>query len=196
MKHKIGIVGCGLIGQKRAANLSQNVELVSCFDDVNDYATAFAEKYGCSVSASLQEMLSDTDISAIIVATYHSSLADIGGQVLRSGKHLFLEKPGATNWRDLSSLIDLNNDFNRVIWVGYNHRFHDHARKMVSLIQDGEIGELMLMRARYGHGGRVGYDKEWRAKKELSGGGELIDQGAHLIDLASMILGDLKLCYG
>jgi predicted dehydrogenase len=54
------------------------------------------------------------------------------------------------------------------------------------------MGELMFLRARYGHGGRVGYDKEWRADPKLSGGGELIDQGIHLIDLAGWFLGGFK----
>ena len=59
-----------------------------------------------------------------------------------------------------------------------------------ALVDQGAIGELMFIRARYGHGGRLGYDKEWRANPLLSGGGELIDQGVHLIDLARWFLGD------
>jgi predicted dehydrogenase len=58
------------------------------------------------------------------------------------------------------------------------------------------LGELMFLRARYGHGGRVGYDREWRADPNLSGGGELIDQGAHLVDLARWFLGDFVTVQG
>ena len=74
--------------------------------------------------------------------------------------------------------------------VGFNHRFHPALRQARSLYESGALGPLMFIRGRYGHGGRVGYDREWRADPTLSGGGELIDQGVHLIDLAGWFLGD------
>ena len=74
--------------------------------------------------------------------------------------------------------------------VGYNHRFHPALAKAREMVNAGAVGPLMFIRARYGHGGRVGYDREWRADPELSGGGELIDQGVHLIDLAGWFLGE------
>ncbi|HIC20310.1 MAG TPA: Gfo/Idh/MocA family oxidoreductase, partial [Gammaproteobacteria bacterium] len=73
-----------------------------------------------------------------------------------------------------------------------NHRCHRAFQKMRGIVDAGEIGELMFLRARYGHGGRLGYEQEWRAQPELSGGGELIDQGVHLIDLARWFLGDFS----
>jgi predicted dehydrogenase len=57
-------------------------------------------------------------------------------------------------------------------------------------VDSGIAGELMFVRGRYGHGGRIGYDKEWRANPDLSGGGEMIDQGVHMIDLSRWFLGD------
>jgi predicted dehydrogenase len=76
-----------------------------------------------------------------------------------------------------------------VVKVGYNHRFHPAAQKARAILDAGDCGDVMFIRGRYGHGGRVGYDKEWRADPEKSGGGELIDQGVHLIDLARWFLG-------
>jgi predicted dehydrogenase len=74
--------------------------------------------------------------------------------------------------------------------VGFNHRYHRAFRKAREIFDSGVLGELMFIRGRYGHGGRPGYSQEWRAMPELSGGGELIDQGIHLIDLARWFLGD------
>jgi len=76
--------------------------------------------------------------------------------------------------------------------VGFNHRYHPALLKAHELVDAGELGELMFVRGRYGHGGRKGYDREWRANPALSGGGELIDQGVHLIDLSRWFLGDFS----
>jgi predicted dehydrogenase len=83
----------------------------------------------------------------------------------------------------------------RLVKVGFNHRFHPALLKARELVDQGHLGPLLFVRGRYGHGGRVGYEKEWRCVPEISGGGELIDQGSHLIDLARWFLGDLELCY-
>ncbi len=86
--------------------------------------------------------------------------------------------------------------FRRCVRVGYNHRYHPALQKARELVDAGAVGPLMFIRARYGHGGRVGYDREWRADPKLSGGGELIDQGVHLIDLAGWFLGDFTTVEG
>ena len=74
--------------------------------------------------------------------------------------------------------------------VGFNHRYHRALQKAKEIVNSGQLGDLMFLRARYGHGGRIGYDREWRSNPLLSGGGELIDQGPHLIDLSRWFLGD------
>ena len=79
---------------------------------------------------------------------------------------------------------------NRRVRVGFNHRYHPAIRKARELVDSGALGELMFLRARYGHGGRLGYEQEWRAQPAISGGGELIDQGVHVIDLARWFLGN------
>ena len=93
---------------------------------------------------------------------------------------------------ELDLLITMAERYNVLVRVGFNHRCHRAFQKMREIVDAGEIGELMFLRARYGHGGRLGYEQEWRAQPELSGGGELIDQGVHLIDLARWFLGDFS----
>src|SRR4029079_4059810 len=79
------------------------------------------------------------------------------------------------------------------VHVGFNHRFHPAIARAVGEARSGEHGEILHVRARYGHGGRPGYDREWRADPARSGGGELIDQGMHLLDLSHWLLGPLPL---
>jgi predicted dehydrogenase len=79
------------------------------------------------------------------------------------------------------------------IRVGFNHRYHPAFLKAKKLVKNNKIGKIMYIRAVYGHGGRLNYNKEWRFKKNFSGGGELIDKGSHLIDLSRIFLGNLKI---
>src|SRR5205085_425071 len=97
---------------------------------------------------------------------------------------------------ELDALIEAAARTRRLVRVGFNHRFHPALRKARELVESGVAGDLMFVRGRYGHGGRVGYDQEWRANPEVSGGGELIDQGVHLIDLARWFLGEFTTVSG
>jgi predicted dehydrogenase len=111
---------------------------------------------------------------------------------IAAGCHVLVEKPAARFMDDLKPLISMAERQKILVRVGFNHRCHRSFQKMREIVDAGEIGELMFLRARYGHGGRLGYEQEWRAQPELSGGGELIDQGVHLIDLSRWFLGDFS----
>ncbi len=76
--------------------------------------------------------------------------------------------------------------------AGYNHRFHPAIAGLHAAASQGRLGPLISVRGRYGHGGRPGYDREWRADPAISGGGELLDQGAHLLDLSRWLLDDFE----
>jgi len=187
---KFGIVGCGAIGHKRAKALKGLGEIVGCADiDVNK-SQAFSDDYGGSAFQGWKELLASTNLDAVIVATLHESLAQIALGAIEAGVHVFLEKPGARLSSELMPLIIAAKERGVVVRVGFNHRFHRSIQKAKEIIDSSILGELMFIRARYGHGGRLGYNQEWRARPELSGGGELIDQGPHLIDLSRWFLGD------
>ena len=188
----VAIVGCGLIGHKRAKNLGK-CRLVACVDQIAEKAENFARQYpDCVAYTDLQSALQHPGIEIVIVSTLHASLAEIALAAIQAGKQVLIEKPGGKRANELEPLIAAADKQNVVVRVGFNHRYHRAFRKARELVSQNELGELMFLRARYGHGGRVGYDKEWRAKPELSGGGELIDQGMHLIDLSRWFLGDFS----
>jgi predicted dehydrogenase len=126
------------------------------------------------------------------VATTNDMLAEVAQAALESGKHVLVEKPAARTVVEIEGLIRAAERHNTLIRVGFNHRYHPSMRKARELFAAGVLGDLMFIRARYGHGGRIGYEREWRANPAISGGGELIDQGVHVIDLARWFLGDFK----
>ena len=186
----IGIIGCGLIGQKRAKSLGDGGRLVACADIDKNRAKSLAETTNSTAFYDWQELLKLPEVELVVVATLHDSLAEITLAAIEAGKHILVEKPAARNTKELEPVIVSAKKKGVKVHVGFNHRYHRSLRKARELIDSGELGELMFIRARYGHGGRLGYEKEWRANPELSGGGELIDQGPHLIDLSRWFFGD------
>lgn len=189
------IIGCGLIGKKRAEGMKGNSNLIGCFDSSIKASQDFAEKYSCKSYLNLDVLLQNSEIDYVVIATQHSALMPIAIRAIEMGKHVFLEKPGALVSRDLKRIASLAVEKERKIHIGYNHKFHPSLMKMFEMIEDGAIGKLMYLRGRYGHGGRIGYENEWRANKQDSGGGELIDQGSHLLDISLEVLGNLKVDY-
>ena len=191
----VGIIGCGLIGKKRAsalASLNHQYQLITCFDTDNSRARNFASTYRVLVADTLEELLANDSVHVIIIATLHDSLAALTLKALQAGKHVLVEKPAARNVAELEPVIEYLSKTNLKVHVGFNHRYHRSLRKAKEIVSAGELGDLMFIRARYGHGARLGYDKEWRADPVLSGGGELIDQGPHLIDLSRWFLGEFS----
>jgi predicted dehydrogenase len=192
---KAAVIGCGLIGKKRAMSFPENIELVGCFDEVESKMENFAAEFNTQAFSSVESILEVPNLSFVVIATRHDSLQSLAIQALKSGKHVLIEKPGAINYLEFKSIYEEARRNDLKVHIGYNHRYHPALRKAFELFNDGLIGEIMFLRGRYGHGGRLGYEKEWRADKLKSGGGELIDQGTHLIDLSIGFLGELQVDY-
>lgn len=191
------IIGCGLIGRKRLAALGKTPPvLYACDLDTARAADLARLAPGCTPTTDYQVVLADPRVTAVIVATLNASLAPITLAAVRAGKHVLVEKPGALNAAQLRTIEAAARKTGALVRLGYNHRFHPALQQARDLIDRGALGPLMFLRARYGHGGRRGYDREWRADPALSGGGELIDQGVHLIDLARWFLGDFASVQG
>jgi predicted dehydrogenase len=190
MPANIAIVGCGLIGSKRAQSLA-GARLGICCDLDRGRALALAAAHpGAEIVADWHAAVALPDIQIVIVATTHDMLAPIAAEAAGAGKHVFIEKPGARRASELDPVAEAARRTGALVRVGFNHRFHRAIQKARAIFDSGAIGPLMFIRGRYGHGGRPGYEREWRADAALSGGGELLDQGVHLVDLARWFLGD------
>jgi predicted dehydrogenase len=189
-------VGCGLIGQKRSSALTNCAVTVCCDTDASRAATLAAKCPGAALLTDWHAAVSRPDVDLVFVATTHDMLAPVAEAAAAAGKHVLIEKPGARRASELDPVAAAAARTGALVRIGFNHRCHRAFRKAREIFLTGELGDMMFIRGRYGHGGRIGYDREWRAEPERSGGGELIDQGMHLIDLARWFLGDFQTVRG
>jgi predicted dehydrogenase len=187
----VAIIGCGLIGHKRLSALGDH-NLVAAAD----VQLERAKKLGAfwphvqMVTDDWRLAVTRPDVQIVIVATTNDALAEVAAEAVSAGKHVLVEKPAARSVADLNKLVVAAKDSKIIVKIGFNHRFHPAFIKARQIFDSGVLGPLMFIRARYGHGGRLGYEREWRADPKVSGGGEMLDQGVHLIDLARWFAGD------
>jgi predicted dehydrogenase len=187
---RAAIVGCGLIGRKRAQALA-GCNLTVCCDTAAGRAEALARTAPHAVAITdWRAAVTRADVDLVLVATTHDMLAPIAAAAADAGKHVLIEKPGARRAAELDAVRAAAQRSGACVRVGFNHRYHRAFRQARQILETGALGPMMFVRGRYGHGGRPGYEREWRAVPALSGGGELVDQGVHLIDLARWFLGD------
>lgn len=188
----VAVVGCGLIGAKRAAALGPAERLLGCHDIDAGATRALAERHGAVACVTLSELLQMRP-DVVIVATVHDNLAEIAGEALSAGAHVLVEKPAAVSTAEVDRLLDRQRASGRLVKVGFNHRFHTGIARAAAEVHSGRHGALLQIRGRYGHGGRPGYEREWRCDPVRAGGGELVDQGMHLLDLCNWLAGPLPL---
>lgn len=193
---RVALIGCGLVGEKRLKLLPPGTVTLTCDLDLERAAKLAGQSQGCEFTDSVEKAVRSPKVDVVMIATVNASLAPIACQAVEAGKHVLVEKPGATRVKELEHLEDLARQHGVQVRVGYNHRYHPAFLTAREIFNSGALGPMMFVRGRYGQGGRVGYDREWRADPKLSGGGELIDQGVHLIDLAGIFLGEFTVVEG
>jgi predicted dehydrogenase len=187
----VAIVGCGLIGSRRAATAAADprCELRLVVDTNEDAAGSLAQTYGARAASDWRAAVEDDSVGIVAVSTPNAFLREVAVAALGSGKNVLVEKPMGKDAADAAAIAAAAQASGKILKVGFNHRYHGALMKARDIFASGAIGTLVNIRARYGHGARPGYEREWRADPALAGGGELTDQGAHLIDLVLWLAG-------
>ena len=189
---KVGIVGAGLQGKRRAQALKavDGSELVIVADVRQDAAAALAADAGCVTTSHWEDVVACDDVEEVVVCTPPHLHAQISIAAMRTGKHVLCEKPLARSVDEAEEMVRVAQEMVVRLKCGFNLRHHPGIQQARQWFERGCIGEIMFIRCRYGIGGRPGYDHEWRTKAEISGGGQLMDQGIHVLDLCRWFLGD------
>jgi predicted dehydrogenase len=195
---RIALIGAGRIGRRRAATAaaSSGSRLVMIADTDEARAMELATTYGCAFAREWEAAVAHPEVDAVVICTPNKFLSPITLAALSVKKHVLCEKPLGRNLAEATQMAEAARQQERILKVGFTLRFHPGLREAHRKCRAGEIGPLFYVRAAYGHGGRPGYAQEWRADPDLAGGGELLDQGVHLIDLARWFLGDFKEAQG
>ena len=155
---KVGIIGCGLICRKRAESLGDNTLVAVADSDISKAYTLALDYTGVKVFSDYKELLKE-EIDIVVVSTPNNMLAKISLDAINSGKHVLIEKPGAIHYTEFDPLISASNKNNVKVKIGYNLRYHRAINEAISMCNIEKIGEIMFIRAHYGHGGRLGYEK-------------------------------------
>ncbi|NQU34180.1 MAG: Gfo/Idh/MocA family oxidoreductase [Bacteroidetes bacterium] len=186
MNCKVGIIGYGKMGKirhKAIRNLS-NAKVVALSEPSGGV------EINSTPNISLDNIIKSKDIDAIIICTPNYLNKDLTIKSLSAGKHVFCEKPPCFTGKDMLEIIQAEKLSGKKLMYGFNHRHHDSIMKMKRNIDNNEFGKILWMRGRYGKSVTPDYYYQWRAKKDLAGGGILIDQGIHMLDLFLHLGGD------
>ena len=195
----LAMIGAGGIGHSWATAIAKTrgVHLRAVADlDKKRAQEVAALVPGCRVETNWRAIIADRDIDAVLICTPHKWLASISYAALKAHKHVLCEKPAGVNTKEVEKNIRIAKRNKLVYMVGFNHRYHPAFMKAKEIFEKGGIGKIDFVRARYGFGGRPGYGKEWRLSKRIGGGGELLDQGMHMIDMARWFMGDFTTVHG
>ena len=187
---KAGIVGLGKMGQTRARELVRHpCAHVVCGADPNP--EAFEEQFpGIEVFEDHARVV-DSDVEAVFVATPNRYTPEIVIAALDAGKHVFCEKPPARTLDDIESIIEAEKrNPGLKLKFGFNHRYHAGIQEAKRIVDSGRLGHVLWMRGVYGKCGGPGFEQSWRSKREQCGGGILLDQGIHMLDLFRLFRGD------
>lgn len=185
---RVGIVGFGKMGQIRAKVIEEDGrgKIVQVFDVNPDLV---GDRY--PLANSPEDIIANHDIDAVFICTpnhLNRSLTILG---LDAGKHVFCEKPPAFTASEVEEIREAEaRAGDKKLMYGFNHRHHGSIQLMKKLVDQGEYGNILWMRGRYGKNVDDGFYGEWRASKELAGGGIMLDQGIHMLDLFLYLAGE------
>ena len=160
-------------------------KIISAFEDVQVQSIYDPEIVDTKIekAQNSDQIIENPEIDAVFTCTPNYLNKPLTIQSLKAGKHVFCEKPPAFTAKDIEEIRAVEKESGKVLMYGFNHRHHASIKYMKKLVDDKEFGKILWMRGRYGKSVDETFYDNWRAKKELAGGGILIDQGIHMLDL-------------
>ena len=183
-----GIIGYGYMGKIRRRMVNQHPDLVLSMICDTD-SGKLTNDQGCTVVQDSKIVL-ESDIQAVFICTPNHLIPDLTVQCLERGKHVFCEKPPGRTLNDIERIreAERKNPATKLMF-GFNHRYHPGVMRAKSIVESGRLGKIIALRGLYGKSGGKNFAHSWRNDYTISGGGILLDQGIHMLDLFNFFLG-------
>jgi predicted dehydrogenase len=192
---RLGVVGLGWFGGVLAesARSSGVADVVACYARTEDTRAAFAEKHGCRAVGDLEEMLTDPGVDGVLVATPHSTHADIAVRTVEAGKHVFVEKPLALTVADTKRVAEAASRAGVVVQVGHNRRRQPANRRIKAMIDAGELGTVLQLDGMHtASGGHKPDLPAWRKDPAECPFGGMTALGVHTVDTFHYFIGPAR----
>jgi predicted dehydrogenase len=190
-KLKVGIAGYGIVGKRRHIFIDQhpNLEVVAVCDQ--NFKEPYTQNDGLAYFSNTEALLDTDDLDILFVCLTNNIAAEVTIAGLNKGLHVFCEKPPGMSVNDIENVIAVEKANPKLkLKYGFNHRYHNSIRKALQIIQSGELGTIINLRGVYGKSRVIPFSGGWRSKRELAGGGILLDQGIHMVDLMRLFCGE------
>jgi 1,5-anhydro-D-fructose reductase (1,5-anhydro-D-mannitol-forming) len=183
---RVGIVGFGKMGKIRAKAVRKTgkYHIVSVYDPV------LADSGGYAKAKNADDIINNDEIDAVFICTPNYLNKPLTIKALQSGKHVFCEKPPAFTAKEVKEIQRVERKAGKKLMYGFNHRHHGSIQKIKSIVDSKIYGKILWMRGRYGKSVDSSFYDNWRSKKKMAGGGILLDQGIHMLDLFLYLAGD------
>lgn len=190
-KLKVGIAGYGVVGKRRRQFIDQNPHLETiavCDKTIRGAGNSAISRVKCF--RTYKELLKiPLDVLFVCLPNYLAAEVTMAG--LEKRLHVFCEKPPGRSVSDVEKVVALEKKYPGLkLKYGFNHRYHDSVKESLRIIQAGELGEIINMRGVYGKSKIISFAGGWRAKRKYAGGGILLDQGIHMVDLMQLFCGE------
>ena len=177
---KAAIIGYGYMGEIRRSVIERNqrLELIGICDT---HSVTRKNISDCRAYSSCVSLLEE-DVDVVFVCTPNSFSPEICAESLKRGKHVFCEKPPGRNVEDIKNIMKYENNVVKLMF-GFNHRFHPGIVRAKVIVDSGRLGKIISLRGVYGKSGGMRFPESWRTDPKIAGGGILLDQGIHMLDL-------------
>jgi len=189
---RVGIAGYGTVGRirHRVGDAHPSFKVVGVCDERFGNDMEVLPEVDCFTSADIL-LEQELDVLMVCLPNYLAPNVTIAG--LEAGLHVFCEKPPGRNIDDILRVMECEKRHpGQKLMYGFNHRYHDSVRDALRIIQSGDIGTIINMRGVYGKSKIISFDSDWRTERELAGGGILLDQGIHMVDMMRLFVGDFE----
>ena len=190
-KLKVGIAGYGVVGKRRrkCVDLNPNMHLVAVCDQVFTGEGVFPD--GIRFYHNYHNLINE-DLDVLIVCLTNDIAAEVTIAGLEKGLHVFCEKPPGRNVQEILQVISSEKKYpNLKLMYGFNHRYHESVKDALKIIKSKELGAIINLRGVYGKSKLITFNQsDWRIKRDIAGGGVLLDQGIHMVDLMRLFAGE------